>query len=98
MSNSPDDLDDDTPGPIDRQVSVPAHHPRHDELTKQLNDHLRQHIEHANTTADYGGHGVSFSSQGSFTGSGMSGASGGVEYESTPNADTPDPSTDAPGY
>jgi hypothetical protein len=38
------------------QVHVPDHHPRHDELAKQLTDHLAQHVAHANTTADYGGH------------------------------------------
>jgi hypothetical protein len=55
------------------QVHVPDHHPRHDELTKQLTDHLAQHVAHANTTADYGGHGM-FNNQGGFQQGGASGS------------------------
>jgi hypothetical protein len=70
------------------QVHVPDHHPRHDELTKQLTDHLAQHVEHASTTAAY--HGgqrlpgdTGESSQGSF----QPGGAAGAEYQ-TSSADS----------
>jgi len=96
MASSPDNLDDDQPQPVTHgQVHVPDHHPRRDELTRQLSDHLRQHIEHANTTADYGGHGTGFSSSGSFSPGGASGA----DYETTSVGDTPDADSQGPtGY
>jgi len=79
LMSSPDNLDDDQPQPAAHgQVHVPDHHPRKAELTKMLTDHLAQHVAHANTTADYGGHGA-FSSQGGF----QQGGAAGADYETS---------------
>jgi hypothetical protein len=73
------------------QVHVPDHHPREAELTKMLTDHLAQHVAHANTTADYGGHGM-FSNQGGF----QQGGAAGADYETTSVGDTPDADSGGP--
>jgi hypothetical protein len=66
--------------PIHGQVHVHPDHPRHDELVRQLTQHLAQHIGSANVTKDYGGHGTGQSSQGAFQ---QGGASGSADYQTT---------------
>jgi hypothetical protein len=61
----------------------------------QLEAHLAQHVEDANTTKDYGGHGIGCSSEGGF----QQGGAGGAEYETTSVGDTPDADSAGPtGY
>jgi hypothetical protein len=63
-------------------------------------EHAKKHLaamtDHAQIAADYGGHGIGQSSQGGFTGSGMS---AGADYETTSTGNTGDAdSQGATGY
>ncbi|MFZ0201991.1 MAG: hypothetical protein WAL05_22555 [Candidatus Sulfotelmatobacter sp.] len=65
----------------------------------QTCDEKHQYVEHANTTKDYGGHGIGFSTGGGLTGSGMSGGADGADYETESIGDTPDADSAGPtGY
>lgn len=82
--------------PIHGQVHVSAAHNDPKTLQKQLRDHLAQHVEHLNTTKDYGGHGA-FGGGGGFA---QGGASGSADYQTTGDTtgDADSSSGDASGY
>ena len=68
------------PQPVTRgQVHASAAHSNPTALAKQLRAHLAQHVEHLNTTKDYGGHGA-FGGGG---GPAQGGASGSADYQTT---------------
>jgi hypothetical protein len=67
-------IDPELPQPaVHGQVHVSAAHSNPTALAKQLRAHLAQHVEHLNTTKDYGGHGA-FGGGGGFQQGGASGA------------------------
>jgi hypothetical protein len=96
MANLSSDQDSGATEPIDYeqpdpQVHVSAAHSDPARLSSQLSAHLREHVEHIQRTADYGGHGTGYNSQGGFTGSGMQGgASGSADYSTTNQGTTGD--------
>jgi hypothetical protein len=102
MANLSPDQGSGATEPIDPIAPQPATHGQvhaHPRLVDQMRKHLAQHVEHANTTRDYGGHGIAFSSGGQFTGSGMSGGAAGADYETESVGDTPDADSQGPtGY
>jgi hypothetical protein len=94
MANSPDNVDDQAPQPIDPrlpqpathgQISVHSSHPNHDALVGQMQRHLAEHVQHLSTTASYHkGVGVTGQdSQGAF----LLGGASGADYE-TSSADS----------
>ena len=68
----PTDAEEPQPA-VHGQVHVSAANGNPTALAKQLRAHLAQHVEHLNTTKDYGGHGA-FGGGGSFQQGGASGA------------------------
>jgi|ERR1019366_2066010 hypothetical protein len=89
MSNlAPDDDAAAETEPIDPTLPQPATHGQihvsdaHNDpasLAKQMRAHLAEHLQHLNTTADYGGHGA-FGGGGGFA---QGGASGSADYQTT---------------
>jgi hypothetical protein len=84
MPGSPDDLDDAAAQPVNvelpdpqpvrhGQVSVHSSHPNRNALVGQMQRHLAEHVQHLNATKQYHG---GQSSEGGFTGSGMSDSAG----------------------
>src|ERR1035437_10741212 len=93
------------------QIHVSDAHGDPASLTKQMRDHLAQHVEHLTVTESYHGGqivyapgGTGQSSQGGFTGSGMQGGASGSAADQTTNVggagtgDADSSGGDASGY
>jgi hypothetical protein len=80
-------------GKMNRTKSQPPKHGVIRVATMKV-EHAKKHLaamtDHAQIAADDGGHGIGQSSQGIFTGSGMSGGASGADYETTSVGSTPD--------